>query len=73
MDYTYEEIIKGINEGTLDEVRFAIPSYPHYRDCVLRKAFTTVYSRTKRNYSTSRGREDSPSRKSSIELRLRKS
>ncbi len=42
MDYTYEEIIKGINEGTLDEVRFAIPSYPHYRDCVLRRVYLEI-------------------------------
>lgn len=33
--YSYEEIISGINDGSILEVTFAVSNYNHYRHCVL--------------------------------------
>lgn len=35
----YDELIRGINDGGIEEVHFSISSYPHYRSCYLRRAY----------------------------------
>ncbi len=35
----YEELIKGINNGDIEEVHFSVMTYSHYRSCYLRRAY----------------------------------
>ena len=42
MEYTYEQIVNGINEGTIDEVRFSVTIYSHYKNCVLRRVYLNI-------------------------------
>lgn len=39
MELTYKEMVDGINEGILDEVRFSVRGYAHYGNCVLRRVY----------------------------------
>ncbi len=36
---SYEELIKGINSGEIEEVHFSVTTYSHYRSCYLRRAY----------------------------------
>ena len=37
MDLTYDEVIRGINDGSITDVFFSIDGYSHYRNCSIRR------------------------------------
>lgn len=33
--YSYEDVIDKLNNGQIQQVRFCVNNYPHYKDCVI--------------------------------------
>ena len=44
IQYSYEEIIKGINNRQIKLVRFCVNDYAHYKDCVIVNTELKLYN-----------------------------
>ena len=42
MELTYDQLMQGINDGTIEEFVFAIKGYNHYRYCSLHRCYITL-------------------------------
>lgn len=47
----YQELIDGVNNGSIEEVHFSLPTYGHYKSCYLRRAYIFSPILNKKVYS----------------------
>lgn len=41
---SYEEVIEGINNGTINQVRFCVNNYSHYKNCIITRTEYKIYN-----------------------------
>lgn len=45
MEYNYEDIINGLNEGKIKSILFSIKNYSHYKNCVISRCVDIISSK----------------------------